>query len=45
VRRRLADLGIEPHDVMFLLTGGNVTCLLGSMGWIRSLRTEQKSYS
>jgi hypothetical protein len=45
-----ADHGIEPHDVMFLLTGGIVTCLigvvglLGFMGWIPGLRIEQKSY-
>jgi hypothetical protein len=42
---------VEPQDVMFLLTGGIVTCLigvvglLGFMGWIPGLRIEQKSYS
>jgi hypothetical protein len=43
--------GIQPQDVMFLLAGGIVTCLigvvglLGFMGWIPGLRIEQKSYS
>jgi hypothetical protein len=46
-----ASHGVEPQDVMFLLTGGIVTCLigvvglLGFMGWIPGLRIEQKSYS
>jgi hypothetical protein len=45
--------GIEPdmqaHDVVFLVTGGLITCLIGVvgltgfMGWIPGLRKEQKS--
>ena len=41
---------IEPQDVMFLIAGGMVTCLIGVfglvglMGWVSGLRTEQKSY-
>lgn len=40
-----------PQDVMFLIAGGVVTCLIGLVGlmgfagWIPGLRTEQKSYS
>jgi hypothetical protein len=40
-----------PQDVMFLIVGGMVTCLIGLVrlagfaGWIPGLRTEQKSYS
>ena len=40
-----------PQDVAFLIAGGLLTCLLGAigllgfMGWIPGLRTEQKSYS
>jgi hypothetical protein len=43
--------GAPPQDVMFLLAGGILTCLvgvlglLGCMGWIPGLRSEQKSYS
>ena len=39
------------HDVMFLLVGGIVSCLigmlglLGCMGWVPGLRIEQKSCS
>jgi hypothetical protein len=46
-----ADDGVPAQDVMFLLAGGIVTCLigvvglLGMMGWIPGLRIEQKSYS
>jgi hypothetical protein len=42
--------GVPAQDVMFLLAGGIVTCLigvvglLGMMGWIPGLRIEQKSY-
>ncbi|GGE69517.1 hypothetical protein [Massilia psychrophila] len=46
-----ANVGeIAPQDVMFLITGGMVTCLIGMigpvgfMGWVPGLRTEQKSY-
>jgi hypothetical protein len=45
--------GVEPdmqaHDVVFLVTGGLITCLIGVvgltgfMGWIPGLRKEQKS--
>jgi cytochrome c biogenesis protein CcdA len=41
----------QPQDVMFLIAGGMVTCLIGVIGlvgfigWIPGLRTEQKSYS
>jgi len=46
-----AELGQElaPHDVMFLVVGGLLTCLigivglLGFMGWIPGLRSEQNS--
>ena len=40
-----------PQDVMFLMAGGMVTCLIGLVGlvgfagWIPGLRTEQKSCS
>jgi hypothetical protein len=40
---------LQPHDVVFLVTGGLVTCLIGMvgligyMGWIPGLRKEQKS--
>jgi hypothetical protein len=43
--------GVQPQDLMFLLAGGIVTCLigvvglLGFMGWVPWLRIEQKSYS
>ena len=39
----------EPHDVIFLIAGGLLTCLMGVvglmglMGWIPGLRKEQKS--
>lgn len=39
---------IQPQDVMFLIAGGMVTCLIGViglvgfMGWVPGLRTEQK---
>ncbi|MDB5933353.1 MAG: hypothetical protein JWQ01_697 [Massilia sp.] len=42
---------IQPQDVMFLIAGGMVSCLIGVvgligyMGWVPGLRTEQKSYS
>ncbi len=41
----------QPQDLMFLVAGGLVTCLIGMvglvgvMGWVPGLRTEQKSYS
>ena len=41
----------QPQDVMFLIAGGLVTCLIGVVGlvgfigWIPGLRTERKSYS
>jgi hypothetical protein len=43
--------GIEPQDVMFLIAGGMVSCLIGVigligfMGWVPGMCTEQKSYS
>ncbi|MDB5952830.1 MAG: hypothetical protein JWR65_4685 [Massilia sp.] len=42
---------IQPQDVMFLIAGGMVSCLIGVvgligfMGWVPGLRTKQKSYS
>ena len=41
----------QPQDLMLLVAGGLVTCLIGLvglvgfMGWVPGLRTEQKSYS
>jgi uncharacterized membrane protein len=46
-----AGEGVSPQDVMFLLAGGIVSCLigvvglLGFMGWIPGLRIDQKNYS
>lgn len=46
-----ATEGAQPQDLMFLIAGGLVTCLIGViglvgfMGWVPGLRTEQKSYS
>lgn len=46
-----ASSDIQPQDVMFLIAGGAVTCLigviglLGFMGWIPGVQPEQKSYS
>ncbi|MFL6673037.1 MAG: hypothetical protein ACJ8LG_07080 [Massilia sp.] len=43
------DPDLQPHDVVFLITGGFVTCLIGVtglmgfIGWIPGLRKEQKS--
>jgi hypothetical membrane protein len=40
---------LQAHDVIFLFTGGLVTCLigvtglLGFMGWMPGLRKEQKN--
>ena len=40
-----------PQDVMFLIAGGLVSCLIGVIGlmgfigWIPGLRNDQKSYS
>ena len=40
---------LAPHDVIFLVTGGLLTCLIGFvglmgfMGWVPGLRKEQKS--
>lgn len=47
-----ADMGMgsEPSNVVFLIAGGLVTSLVGAiglmgfMGWIPGLRSEQKSY-
>ena len=39
---------LAPHDVIFLVAGGILTCmigmvgLLGFMGWVPGLRNEQK---
>ncbi len=41
--------GLRPHDVIFLVAGGLLTCLigcvglLGLMGWVPGLRKEQKA--
>jgi hypothetical protein len=46
-----ADPELQPHDVIFLVAGGLVTCLLGVtglmgfMGWVPGLRKEQKKYA
>jgi hypothetical protein len=46
-----ADPDLQPHDVLFLVTGGVVICLLGVagltglMGWVPGLRKEQKKYA
>jgi hypothetical protein len=43
--------GVQPQDVIMLIAGGAVTCLIGTvgllgfMGWVPGMRTEQKSYS
>lgn len=40
---------VQPHDIVFLVTGGlvtiliGVTGLMGFMGWIPGLRKEQES--
>jgi hypothetical protein len=40
---------MQPHDVVFLVTGGLVTCMIGVVGltgfigWIPGLRKQQKS--
>lgn len=40
--------GLQPQDVLFLVAGGLVTCLigvtglLGFMGWIPGLRNEER---
>jgi len=40
--------GLQPQDVLFLVTGGLVTCLigvtglLGFMGWIPGLRNDKR---
>jgi hypothetical protein len=40
---------LQPHDVVFLVTGGlltvliGVTGLMGMMGWVPGLRKEQKT--
>ena len=42
---------VQPQNVMFLIAGGFVTCLIGVvglvgfMGWIPGMRTDQESYS
>jgi hypothetical protein len=44
-----ASPDLQPHDVIFLIGGGFVTCLIGAaglmgvMGWIPGLHKEQKS--
>jgi hypothetical protein len=44
-----AGAEVQAQDVIFLIAGGLVTCLIGSigligfMGWIPGLRNEQKS--
>jgi hypothetical protein len=41
--------GLQAHDVIFLLAGGLVTCLIGViglmgfMGWVSGLRKQQKN--
>jgi hypothetical protein len=43
-----AAADLQAHDVAFLIAGGMVTCLIGTvgllgfMGWIPGLRNEQK---
>lgn len=43
-------VNVQPQDVVFLIVGGMVTCLIGAvgligfMGWVPGLRAEQKSY-
>ena len=43
----LSSGGLQPHDVVFLVAGGFVTCLigltglLGFMGWIPGLRKDK----
>lgn len=40
---------MQPQDVVFLITGGLLTCLIGlvglmgMMGWVPGLRNEQKT--
>ena len=40
---------MQAHDVVFLISGGLLTCLIGVvglfglMGWVPGLRTEQKT--
>jgi hypothetical protein len=41
---------VQAQDVLFLIVGGMVTCLIGVvgligfMGWVPGMRSEQKSY-
>mgnify|MGYP003460966768 CR=1 FL=1 len=41
--------GMQPQDVLFLIAGGLVTCLIGMvglfgmMGWVPGLRNEQNA--
>ncbi len=43
-------VNVQPQDVLFLIVGGMVTCLIGAvglfglMGWMPGMRAEQKSY-
>lgn len=43
--------GMQPQDVVFLIAGGLLTCLIGAvglagfMGWIPGLRAEQQNCS
>lgn len=40
---------VQPHDVLFLIAGGLITCLIGItglmgfMGWVPGLRKQQKN--
>jgi hypothetical protein len=44
-----AQANMQAQDVLFLITGGLLTCLIGMlgliglMGWLPGLRNEQKS--
>jgi hypothetical protein len=44
------SVNVQPQDVLFLIVGGMVTCLIGTvglfglMGWMPGMRGEQKSY-
>jgi hypothetical protein len=46
-----AGSDIAPQDLLFLIAGGMVTCLIGVvglwgfMGWVPGRRGKQKSYS
>ena len=44
-----AGAEVQPHDVLFLIAGGLLTCLIGFaglmglMGWVPGLRKQQKN--